>query len=141
MTLQDGTKVRVHYRGTLEDGSEFDSSYERGEPIEFELGAGNVISGFDEAVRDMEVGGNLKVKIPTDNAYGPRYDEAVQKVENERLPEGACVGAMLQGMTENGQPVAGTIVEMDDHEAKIDFNHPLAGKDLTFELELVEIVD
>jgi FKBP-type peptidyl-prolyl cis-trans isomerase 2 len=141
MALDDGTKVRVHYRGTLDDGTEFDSSYQRGEPIEFEIGAGNVIGGFDEAVKGMTVGDQLEVTIPSENAYGPHHEAALQRVEADRLPEGAGVGAMLQAMTEDGQPLAGTVVEMEEGMATIDFNHPLAGKDLTFELELVEVVD
>ena len=140
MALKDGTKVRVHYRGTLGDGTEFDNSHQRGEPMEFVVGGGQVISGFDEAVRAMEVGGSLKVTIPSDNAYGPKHDEAVQEVPAAQLPEGVCVGAMLQGMTESGQPLAGAVIGLEGDTATIDFNHPLAGEDLTFELELVEIV-
>ena len=140
MPLEQGTKVRVHYRGTLGDGTEFDNSRQRGEPLEFEIGGGQVISGFDEAVSGMAVGDRLEVTIPSDNAYGPKHAEAIQEVEAHRLPEGACEGAMIQAMTEDGQPLAGTIIDLTDETATIDFNHPLAGCDLTFELELVEVV-
>ncbi|GAB4279576.1 MAG: peptidylprolyl isomerase [Coriobacteriia bacterium] len=141
MSIENGTRVRVHYKGTLGDGTEFDNSYQRGEPIEFEMGSGSVIPGFEAAVREMSVGDTSTVTIPADEAYGPRYEEAVQQVPTSQLPEGAFVGAMLRGMTEDGRPVAGTIVELEGDNAKIDFNHPLAGEDLTFELELVEIVE
>lgn len=141
MALDNGTKVRVHYRGTLDDGSEFDNSYERGEPIEFTIGSDQVITGFDEAVREMAVGDKLRVGIPVENAYGPRIDEAVQRFPVTELPEGTVVGTMLRAMTEQGQPVAGTITDVDDGTATIDFNHPLAGQDLTFELEFIEIVE
>jgi FKBP-type peptidyl-prolyl cis-trans isomerase 2 len=141
MALPDGTTVRVHYRGTLADGSEFDNSHQRGEPIEFTLGGGQVISGFDEAVREMSVGDSVKVTIPVENAYGPRFDEALQEVPLAQLPEGVCEGAMLSGMTEEGQPVAGTVKKVDGDTATVDFNHPLAGEDLTFELDLVEVVE
>jgi FKBP-type peptidyl-prolyl cis-trans isomerase 2 len=140
MALDNGTKVRVHYRGTLGDGSEFDNSYQRGEPIEFEIGSGQVITGFDEATREMAVGDKLKVSIPSENAYGPKNLEVIQQVPVSELPEGAVVGIMLRAMTEQGQPVAGTITALEDDIATIDFNHPLAGEDLTFELELIEVV-
>jgi peptidylprolyl isomerase len=139
MTIQDGSTVRVHYRGTLDDGTEFDNSHQRGEPLEFTIGSGQVISGFDEAVKGMDAGGTVKVTIPADNAYGPRHPEAIQEVPLDVLPEGACEGAMIQGMTEDGRPLAGTIETMGDANARIDFNHPLAGEDLTFELELVDV--
>lgn len=139
MFAQNGDTVRVHYRGTLDDGSEFDSSYPRGEPIEFQVGAGSVIGGFDEAVRQMEVGQKLTVRIPPENAYGERLEDAVQQVELSLLPEGACVGAMLQGKTEDGHPIAGSITAIDGDIATLDFNHPLAGENLTFEMELVDI--
>lgn len=141
MAPENGTTVRVHYRGTLDDGSEFDNSHPRGEPIEFVIGAGSVITGFDDAVRGMAVGDTLSVKIPADNAYGQQVPEAVQRVKVEQLPDGAYVGAMLQAMTEDGHPLAGSIIELGDEFAVVDFNHPLAGQDLTFELELVEIVE
>jgi FKBP-type peptidyl-prolyl cis-trans isomerase 2 len=140
MTMNQGDKVRVHYRGTLDDGSEFDSSYSRGEPIEFEIGSGGVIQGFDDAVSGMDVGDKLRVAIPSDKAYGPRHDEAIQEIPADQIPEGASVGDMLSGQTEDGHQVAAELVSLEDGRATLDFNHPLAGKDLTFELELVEVV-
>ena len=141
MSLEKGTRVRVHYRGTLDDGEEFDSSRQRDEPLEFEIGSGQVISGFDEAVSGMAVGDSVKVTIPSENAYGPRHAEAIHEVTIDKLPEDACEGAMVQAMTQDGQPLAGTITKLTEEMATIDFNHPLAGYDLTFELELVEIVE
>ena len=79
MSIENGSKVRVHYRGTLEDGTEFDSSYQRDEPLEFVVGSGQVITGFDEAVAGMDVGGQLKVTIPSDNAYGPHHPEGIHE--------------------------------------------------------------
>ena len=140
MAINQGDKVRVHYRGTLDDGSEFDSSYSRGEPIEFEIGSGGVIEGFDDAVSGMDVGDKLRVTIPSDKAYGPRHDEAVQEIPADQIPPGASVGDMLSGQTEDGHQVAAELVSIDGGNATLDFNHPLAGKDLTFELELVEVV-
>jgi len=140
MAMNQGDKVRVHYRGTLDDGSEFDSSYSRGEPIEFEVGSGGVIEGFDEAVAGMDVGDKLRVTIPSGKAYGPRHAEAVQEIPADQIPPGASVGDMLSGQTEDGHQVAAELVSLEDGRATLDFNHPMAGKDLTFELELVEVV-
>jgi FKBP-type peptidyl-prolyl cis-trans isomerase 2 len=140
MAINQGDKVRVHYRGTLDDGSEFDSSYSRGEPIAFEIGSGGVIEGFDDAVSGMDVGDKLRVTIPSGKAYGPRHDEAVQEIPADQIPPGASVGDMLSGQTEDGHQVAAELVNLDDGSATLDFNHPLAGKDLTFELERVEVV-
>jgi len=140
MVLEKGTNVRVHYRGTLADGIQFDSSHDRGEPMTFKIGSGSVISGFDDAVATMSVGDKMSVTIPSDNAYGPHHAEAVQEIPVSKLPEGAEKNDMLTAGTPDGKQLAATIIEIGAETATIDFNHPLAGKDLTFELELVEIL-
>ena len=141
MTPNPGQTVRVHYRGTLTDGSEFDSSAGR-DPLEFTLGSGEVIPGFDEAVTGLEVGEKTTVTIPAGEAYGERVDEAgAQRVPLEAFPEEPEVGWMIEVATQDGQRMAATVVEVGTEEAVLDFNHPLAGEDLTFEIELVEIVD
>ncbi len=140
MKPKNGDVVRVNYRGTLSDGSEFDSSAGR-DPIEFELGGGQIISGFDSAVAELAVGDSVTVTIPASEAYGVRFDEAVEKV-----PLGAFegdepqVGWMIELQAPDGRKMAATVVEVGDEDVTLDFNHPLAGEDLTFELELVEIV-
>jgi FKBP-type peptidyl-prolyl cis-trans isomerase 2 len=139
MAIEEGTRVRGHYKGTLKDGEQFDSSYERGEPIEFEVGKGSVISGFDEAVSQMEQGEKAQVTIPPENAYGERQEGAVQQIPKDRLPEEAGEGDMLTAVTPDGQQLAATVAEIKGEEATLDFNHPLAGEELEFELELVEI--
>lgn len=135
-----GNTVRVHYTGTLTDGSMFDSSEGR-EPLEFVVGEGMVIPGFDDAVADLEVGGKTTVTIPCDEAYGARQDEMVSNVPleffGEEKPE---VGWMLQLQSPEGQIMPATVVAVTDEEATLDLNHPLAGQDLTFVIELVEIV-
>lgn len=140
MAPKPGDTVRVHYRGTLDDGSEFDSSAGR-EPLEFEVGAGEVIPGFDTAVADLEIGQSATVTIPPCDAYGEHMDEAMQEFPLDafggQVPE---LGWAVELQAPDGQRVAATVVEIGDDIVTLDFNHPLAGQTLTFEIELVEIV-
>lgn len=135
-----GDKVKVHYTGKLTDETVFDSSRER-EPLEFTLGAGQMISGFDKAVEGMEKGQQKKVEIPSGDAYGDKKDEMMVKVEKTQLPEEMTpeVGMQLQATQENGQTQILTIADVEEQHVVLDGNHPLAGKDLVFEIELVEI--
>lgn len=142
MPASSGDKVAVHYRGTLEDGSQFDSSEGRS-PLEFTLGAGEVISGFEAAVVGLEPGQKATVTITPDQAYGPRYDEAVQEVPLEAFGEAAPpLGAMISVIADDGSELAATVTAISEDltTATVDFNHPLAGRTLTFEIELVEVV-
>ena len=141
MKPQNGDTVRVHYTGTLTDGSEFDSSDGR-DPIEFTLGEGTVIPGFETAVADLEVGETTKVTIPADDAYGDRDENAVQQVPLEAFGEAGApeAGWVVQLEDPSGQRVNAMIVDVNEQGATLDFNHPLAGQDLTFELKLEEIV-
>ena len=135
-----GDKVKVHYTGKLEDGSVFDSS-EGGEPLEFTLGQGQVIPGFDQGVVGMAPGESRTLNIPVDQAYGPHRPDGVFEIDRSELPPDIPlqVGMQLQGNRQRGGPADVTVVEFDDHKVKMDANHPLAGKDLTFEIQLVEI--
>lgn len=136
-----GDTVRVHYTGRLTDGREFDSSAGR-EPLEFIIGEGKLIPAFEDAVIGMTAGDAGQVVIAADDAYGPRRDEAVQTVERAMLPPEIelTVGNMLQATAPGGQRMTLTIVEVTDESVTLDANHPLAGEDLTFDIELVEIV-
>lgn len=135
-----GRNVKVHYKGTLEDGTVFDSSYERSQPIGFEVGAGQMIKGFDSAVDGMKVGETKTVNIPSEQAYGPRYDEAVRDVPMNSFPEDFEFreGIIVEGEA-NGQPVRGAIIGVEGETVTVDFNHPLSGQDLNFDIELVEV--
>jgi peptidylprolyl isomerase len=135
----DGSTVKVHYTGTLDDGTVFDSSKER-EPLEFILGEGKVIPGFEAAVKGMEVGQSKTITIPAEEAYGLHRDDLLVPIERKHLPEGLEpeVGQRLQMQKANGQMSIVTVIEVAEKSITIDANHPLAGKDLTFELELVE---
>lgn len=136
-----GDTVSVHYTGKLSDGTVFDSSRQRNSPITFEVGSGQVIPGFDTAVEGMSHGESKTVEIPCDQAYGPHQSDRIQKVSREQLPEGLepQVGLELQAQSQDGQVIPVRITEVGDEDVTIDVNHPLAGEDLTFELELVEI--
>ncbi len=135
-----GDRVKVHYTGKLQDGSVFDSSRER-EPLEFELGGGMMIKGFDAAVTGMQVGESKTAEIPADEAYGQHNDEMVIEVPKSQLPPDLKpeVGQQLGMQQPNGQSVPVRVTEVKEESIEIDANHPLAGKDLVFELELVEI--
>lgn len=135
-----GQTVLVHYRGTLSDGSEFDSSRDRA-PLQFVVGEGQVIPGFDAAVSDLEVGESATVTIPAAEAYGARDDQAVQEFPLDAFPEKPEAGWTVELAAPDGSRLAATIMDVTDEAATLDFNHPLAGQDLTFEIELVEIVE
>lgn len=132
--------VKVHYTGKLTSGEVFDSSLNR-EPLQFVLGAGQMIPGFDSAVNGMELNEKKTVTIPSDEAYGPTSDELIQDIPKTQLPDDLKpeVGQTLVATGPEGQQTQVLVTEVDDSSIKIDANHPLAGKDLVFEIELVEI--
>ena len=138
--VQSGSVVRVHYTGKLEDGTVFDSSEGR-EPLEFTLGSGQVISGFDQAVAGMSVGESRSARIPADEAYGPRREDLLLEVDRQQIPEGIdlAVGTQLQLQQSDGQAVPVTVTDLGSDSVTLDANHPLAGQDLIFELELVGV--
>jgi peptidylprolyl isomerase len=138
---KNGDKVRVHYTGKIEDGTVFDSSKSR-EPLEFTLGETGIIPGFQEMVVGMNPGDSKTDIIPSDKAYGPRVEEMVLDVERDKLPENLNpeVGQHLQLSRSDGQVIPVQVTSVDESTVTIDANHPLAGEDLTFEVDLVEIV-
>lgn len=136
-----GDTVRINYIGRLTDGTQFDSSAGR-EPLQFILGAGQVIPGLDQHLEGMEPGTKSTVTIPPEAAYGPRRDEAVQTIDRSGVPAelDLKVGAQLQARTADGQVMPITVVDFDDKSVKLDTNHPLAGKELVFDVELLDVV-
>jgi peptidylprolyl isomerase len=138
---KDGDTVRVHYTGRLADGTVFDTSVDS-EPLEFTLGENHVIPGFENAVLGMAEGETKTVQVPPDLAYGPHHAELVFQVGREALPETLQpeVGQHLQLRRPDGQLVAFMVTDVSDAGVTLDANHPLAGKELTFDLQLVEIV-
>ena len=139
--VKQGDKVRVHYTGTYDDGTVFDSSAER-DPLEVTVGTGMVIQGFDRALVDMEPGQKKNVNIPAAEAYGPRAEELVAEIPRERIPENIQleVGQQLQLSLADGGEAIVMIVDLSEKTVTLDANHPMAGLDLNFELELVEIL-
>ena len=137
-----GDTVKIHYTGTREDGTVFDTSAER-EPLAFTLGQGLVIPGFEQAVIGMKVGESKTVDIPVEQAYGPIRDDLIVVVERDQLPEDLEpeVGQQLQMTQTDGSYTVVTVTEVSETTITIDANHPLAGQNLTFEIELVEIVE
>ena len=138
---KDGDKVYVHYTGTLDDGSEFDTSRDGDPPLEFVIGAGGMIPGFENAVKGMEVGEIKTVTLSPEEAYGPHDEELIITVSREILAEGIepQVGQQLVLTQAQGQEYIVTVTEITETDITIDGNHPLAGKELTFEVELMEI--
>lgn len=140
-TATKGNTVKVHYKGTFTDGVEFDSSFSRGEPISFKLGAGQMIPGFEKGVEGMTVGETKDITLKPDEAYGPHREEAIRDMPKTTFPEDFqfIVGGVITGQAPTGQPMMATVLEEKDDTVTLDFNHPMAGKDLNFKIELVEI--
>jgi peptidylprolyl isomerase len=139
-TAKEGDTVKINYTGTLEDGSEFDSSRDR-EPLEFTIGSGQVIPGFNDAVIGMKVGEKKTITIPPEEAYGPHNEQMVITIPRSQFPPDMelTVGQQIQSQQPGGRIMRATVLELSPDSVKIDANHPLAGKTLTFDIELVEI--
>ena len=138
-----GKKVRTHYRGTFNDGTQFDSSYDRGEPLEFICGAGMMISGFDAAVADMEVGETVNVHLMPSEAYGEADPRAFLTLEYAQLPgsENLSLGQQVLLQNPYGNPVPVRVAAKDEKTITLDANHEMAGKELNFTIELREVLD
>lgn len=138
--VKAGDTVKVHYHGRLTDGTTFDSSEGR-EPLEFKVGSGQVIKGFDDGVTGMEVGQKKTINIPADEAYGAKNEEMVVNFPRANFPEDLNpeVGMQLNMTNGSGQVIPVVIVEIGEEEVILDANHPLAGQELVFDLELVSI--
>ncbi len=137
---QLGDTVKVHYTGKLGDGTVFDSSAER-DPLEFSLGEGRVIAGFEEAVVGMSPGDSKSANIPADQAYGPYRQEMVMVVDRQQIPADLSVnvGQQLQIRQKSGEAIPVIVTDVSGSKVTLDANHPLAGQDLTFDIRLVEI--
>ncbi len=136
--VEDGTQVKVHYTGKLNDGTVFDSSQDK-EPLEFTMGKGEVIPGIEDAVRDMEEGESKQVTIGKDQAYGDRRDDMIIDVPKDKFPDEIPqdVGQQLMLKHPEGQEFPAVIVDVKEETVTLDANHPLAGEDLNFEIQRV----
>jgi peptidylprolyl isomerase len=139
-TAQPGSNVKVHYTGRLDDGTVFDTSQDR-DPLEFTVGTGQVIPGFEEAVMGMSVGESRTHRIEAEDAYGEHRDEMVLRVEREHLPPDLSpeTGQQLQIQQSSGEVIPVIVTEVDSDTITLDANHPLAGQPLTFDIELIEL--
>jgi len=138
--IKQGDTVRIHYTGTLQDGKVFDSSEGR-EPLEFAVGSGQIIPGLDAAMPGMEVGDKKRVEVACEEAYGPVNPAMRQDIPREGIPADIPLdpGTQLQMQTPDGQALPVTVVEATDTTVTLDANHPLAGQDLTFDIEVVSV--
>ena len=136
-----GKTCRTHYRGTFNDGTQFDSSYDRGEPLEFVCGAGQMIKGYDVAVADMEVGEVKEIHLMPEEAYGMPNPDAIFEMEIAKLPgsEDLEVGQQVYLTNQMGQPFLVKVTAKDEVNITFDANHEMAGKELNFKIELVEV--
>lgn len=138
--IKIGSKVKLHYKGTFEDGKEFDSSLEK-EPLTFTVGNGEVIRGLDESLTGMEISQKKKIHIPANKAYGAFQKELLVSIDRETIPTNITlkVGEQLQIPNQDGIPIIVTIKEITEEAVLLDANHPLAGENLIFEIEIVDI--
>lgn len=135
--IEKGNKVKVHYTGKLEDNNVFDSSIER-DPLEFTVGSGMLIPGFENCVIGLEVGDKKTIELEPEQAYGDIREDLIQEVSKSQLPEGVNVGDVLTAETQEG-PINVIVKEINEENVIVDANHPLAGKKLIFDLEVVEV--
>lgn len=140
--VKSGDTVKVHYTGTLEDGTQFDSSM-GSDPLQFTIGSGQLIPGFESCVLGMAVGEKQKVTLPPDQAYGEKREDLILTIDRGQLPSDTepKVGLVLQAQQQDGSVVNMTITEVGEATVTVDANSPLAGKTLIFDIELVEVVD
>ena len=139
---KNGDKVKVHYIGTLKDGTEFDNSRTRGEGLEFTVGDGKLLKGFNDVVDGLKIGETKKVDLEAKEAYGEYINEAIITVKKSEFPKDMefVIKGIVQGQDAQGRPIQGQITKIEEEELELNMNHPLAGEDLAFEIELLEIV-
>ncbi len=142
MTVKTGDKVKIEYTGTLEDGTVFDSSAEHGNPLEFQVGSGHVIKGFDDATLGMKEGEEKQFSIEPTDAYGEHDPTLVQKISREVFPQDVELvpGLLFEAGLPTGEKVPATITEVQEGTVTVDLNHPLAGKKLNFKIKVAEII-
>lgn len=137
MKVREGDKVRVHYKGTLEDGTVFDSS-EGGEPLEFEVGTGKIIEGLEKGIMGMEEGEERQLSVPPEKAYGPHRDDMVGKLPAEQTANlDVQPGSEIQVQTKQGEVIKARVIQVVEDGVIVDTNHPLAGETLNFEVKLI----
>jgi FKBP-type peptidyl-prolyl cis-trans isomerase 2 len=139
MPIKSGDKIKVEYEGTFDDGTVFDSSKYHDEPLEFEVGAGQIIPGFEDAVLGMETGDEKKFQLQPNDAYGKHDPELIHKVPRDQLPVNVVPGTILVATLPNGVQTPVKVEEVTVDHVKIDMNHPLAGKTLNFKIKILDV--
>lgn len=139
MPIKNGDTIKVEYEGSLNDGTVFDSSEKHGEPLEFEIGCGQMIPGFESAVMGMENGDEKEFKLEPSEAYGDRDPKLVQKVPRDQLPNEVAPEMVLVVQLPNGVQIPVKVLEVSEEEVTLDLNHPLAGETLNFKIKIVDI--
>ena len=139
--ITEGAEVTVHYIGKFEDGSEFDNSYTRKSPITFKVGANQMIPGFESAIINRSKGETFEATIPPAEAYGEYSESNVHEIDLEKinLPENAPIGSKIEGTAPNGEKFLCILKEIKENKAVLDLNHVLAGKNLNFKIEIVDV--
>jgi len=137
--IENGNVVKVHYTGKLENGTEFDSSLQR-DPLEFTVGMGQLIRGFEAGVMGMNVGEKKTITITPEEGYGPVHESMVLTIPRSNVPGDVQIGAQLQAEGQSGEPVIFVVRQINEDNVIIDGNHPLAGKNLEFTIEVVDIL-
>ena len=138
--VEKGKIVSVHYKGTIKDGEVFDDSNDR-EPLQFEIGQGKIIPGFEKAILGKKEGDKIDIKINPEDAYGEKREDLVVEVEKSKMPQEVEVGQTLEANSDDGKSVNVTVKEVNDNNVVVDGNHPLAGEELFFNIEIVEVKD
>jgi peptidylprolyl isomerase len=140
MKVTEGKVVSVHYRGTLKEGTVFDDSRKKGNPLVFRVGSGQILPAFEKAIIGKSPGEKTSISIPSDEAYGPRNDEAQQLVPKTTFPGNFDfhAGKVVEGFNKSGDKMRATIKYVEESSVMLDFNHPLAGEDISFDIEIVE---
>ena len=141
MNVKTGVKVKIEYTGTLDDGTIFDSSEDHGRPLEFQVGSGHVIKGFDDAILGMKAGDEKQFSVSPDEAYGEHDPQLVQKVPKEIFPKDAelAPGLLFEAGLPTGEKIPAMVTAIEENTVSVDLNHPLAGKKLNFKIKLTEI--
>lgn len=140
MTVKKGSKVKVDYTGKLEDGTVFDTSEKQGKPLEFEVGKGQVIKGFEENIIGMKQGEEKEITIEPADAYGPRDPKLIKEIPDDKIPKNDLkVGAILLVTLPQGVQIPGQVIEIKDKSIMLDLNHPLAGETLIFKIKVIGV--
>lgn len=141
MIVKENSNVTVHYVGTLENGDEFDNSYKKGTPLSFTIGEGKVLKGFESPLVGKEVGDKVEISLTAKEAYGEVNENAISEISKDTIPSSVEIvkDGFIKGKTQSGHDVLAKVIDIKENSYILDLNHPLAGKDLKFDIEILEV--